>query len=111
MPSYPPYLEAAKAARRIAGVTSVHNHLEVQLPAECYRHDAMLTAVANNTLAANSTIPDGVQVAGTGCRCSPAAGWSRRAGTARPATRPRPAPVAGVEEAGKARKGGYCMWQ
>lgn len=61
VPSYPQYLEAAKAARRIAGVTSVHNHLEVQLPPECYRDDAMLTTVANNTLAANSTIPDGVE--------------------------------------------------
>ena len=63
VPSYPQYLEAAKASRRIAGVTSVHNHLEVQLPAECYRDDAMLTTVANNTLATNSTIPDGVEVA------------------------------------------------
>ncbi len=26
VPSYPQYLEAAKAARRIAGVASVHNH-------------------------------------------------------------------------------------
>ena len=39
-------------------------------------------------------------MAGTGCQCIPAAGRSRRAGIARPATRPRPAPVAGVEEAG-----------
>jgi len=36
-----------------------------------------------------------VSVAGTGCRYSPAAGRSRRAGTVRPARRPRPAPVAG----------------
>ena len=27
VPSYPQYLEAAAAARRVAGVTSVHNHL------------------------------------------------------------------------------------
>jgi osmotically-inducible protein OsmY len=32
VPSYPQYLEAAAAARRVAGVTSVHNHLEVVLP-------------------------------------------------------------------------------
>ena len=32
VPSYPQYLEAAAAARRVAGVTSVHNHLEVALP-------------------------------------------------------------------------------
>ncbi len=61
VPSYPQYLEAAKAARRIAGVASVHNHLEVLLPPENYRDDAMLTTAANNTLAANSTVPDGVE--------------------------------------------------
>ncbi len=33
MPSYPQYLEAATAARRVAGVKNVHNHLEVVLPA------------------------------------------------------------------------------
>jgi osmotically-inducible protein OsmY len=33
VPSYPQYLEAAAAARRVAGVTGVHNHLEVVLPA------------------------------------------------------------------------------
>src|SRR4029077_6241676 len=32
VPSYPQYLEAAAAARRVAGVTGVHNHLEVVLP-------------------------------------------------------------------------------
>ena len=32
VPSYPQYLEAATAARRVAGVTLVHNHLEVVLP-------------------------------------------------------------------------------
>jgi osmotically-inducible protein OsmY len=29
VPSYPQYLEAAAAAQRVAGVTNVHNHLEV----------------------------------------------------------------------------------
>jgi hypothetical protein len=61
VPNYPQYLEAAKAVRRIAGVTSVHNHLEVLLPPENYRDDAMLTTAANNTLAANVTVPDGVE--------------------------------------------------
>src|SRR5208283_4752235 len=37
-----------------------------------------------------------VSVTGTGCRCSQVVGQFRRAGTARPATRPRPAPVAGL---------------
>jgi osmotically-inducible protein OsmY len=32
VPSYPLYREAAEAARSVAGVTSVHNHLEVVLP-------------------------------------------------------------------------------
>ena len=31
VPSYPQYLEAAAAARRVAGLTGVHNHLEVVL--------------------------------------------------------------------------------
>jgi len=32
VPSYPQFLEAAKTARRIAGVTGVRNHLEMLLP-------------------------------------------------------------------------------
>jgi osmotically-inducible protein OsmY len=32
VPSYPQYLEAAAAARRVAGVKNVHNHLEVAGP-------------------------------------------------------------------------------
>jgi len=31
VPSYPQYLEAAAAARRVAGVTGVHNQLKVVL--------------------------------------------------------------------------------
>ena len=61
VPSYPQYLEAAAAARRVAGVTSVHNHLEVALPEGNYRDDAMLTTAANETLAQNVTVPDGVE--------------------------------------------------
>jgi osmotically-inducible protein OsmY len=61
VPSYPQYLEAAAAARRVAGVRNVHNHLQVVLPDEDYRDDAMLTTVANNTLALNVTVPDGVE--------------------------------------------------
>jgi hypothetical protein len=47
------YLEAAGGAQRIAGVTDVHNHLEVVLPDGGYRDDAMLTTAANNALALN----------------------------------------------------------
>jgi len=61
VPSYPQYLEAAAAAQRVAGVTDVHNHLEVLLPDVDYRDDAMLTTAANNALALNVTVPDGVE--------------------------------------------------
>jgi osmotically-inducible protein OsmY len=61
VPSYPQYLEAAAAARRVTGVRNVHNHLQVVLPDEDYRDDAILTTVANNALALNVTVPDGVE--------------------------------------------------
>jgi osmotically-inducible protein OsmY len=61
VPSYPQYLEAAAAAQRVAGVKNAHNHLEVLLPGEDYRDDAMLTTAANNALTQNVTVPDGVE--------------------------------------------------
>ena len=61
VPSYPQYLEASAAAQRVAGVTDVHNHLEVVLPESDYRDDAMLTTAANNALTLNITVPDGVE--------------------------------------------------
>ena len=61
VPSYPQYLEAAAAARRVAGVKEVHNHLEVVLPPGDYRDDAMLTTIANNVLTLNIAVPDGVE--------------------------------------------------
>jgi osmotically-inducible protein OsmY len=61
VPSYPQCQEAAAAARRVQGVTSVHNHLKVVLPADDYRDDPMLTTAANNALALNVTVPDGVE--------------------------------------------------
>jgi len=61
VPSYPQYLEATAAAQRVAGVKNVHNHLEVFLPDGDYRDDAMLTTAANNALALNVTVPDGVE--------------------------------------------------
>jgi len=61
--SYPQYVEAAAAAQRVYGVTSVHNHLEVVLPPENYRDDPMLTTMANNALALDITVPDGVEAA------------------------------------------------
>ena len=59
--SYPQYLEAAAAARRVAGVKNVQNHLEVVLPSGDYRDDPTLTTTANNALTLNITVPDGVE--------------------------------------------------
>ena len=61
VPSYPQYLEAAAAARRVAGVKKVQNHLEVVLPTEDYRDDPALTTTANNALTLNIAVPDGVE--------------------------------------------------
>jgi len=59
--NYPQYLEAAEAACRVAGVTNVHNHLEVVLPPGDVRDDAMLTTAANDALAANVMVPAAVK--------------------------------------------------
>jgi osmotically-inducible protein OsmY len=61
VPSYPQYQEAAAAAQRVYGVTSVHNHLEVALPPENYRDDPTLTTMANNALTANVSVPATVE--------------------------------------------------
>ncbi|MCW2910090.1 MAG: hypothetical protein JWL68_4879 [Actinomycetia bacterium] len=61
VPNYPQYQEAAAAAQRVAGVTNVHNHLEVVLPPGDYRDDPMLATAANNALALNVTVPDSVE--------------------------------------------------
>ena len=59
--SYPQCLEATAATQRVDGVKNVHNHLEVVLPLGDFRDDAMLTTAANNALAMNITVPDGVE--------------------------------------------------
>jgi osmotically-inducible protein OsmY len=61
VPSYPQYLEAAAAARRVVGVKKLQNHLEVALPTEDYRDDPTLTTMANNALALNIAVPGGVE--------------------------------------------------
>jgi osmotically-inducible protein OsmY len=61
VPSFPQYLQAAAAARRVSGVTSVDNNLAVVLPDSDYRDDVKLTTAANNALAANVTVPDNVE--------------------------------------------------
>jgi osmotically-inducible protein OsmY len=61
VPSFPQYLQSPAAARRVAGVTSVDNNLEVALPESNYRDDVKLTTAANNALAADVTVPDNVE--------------------------------------------------
>ena len=61
VPSYPQYLHAAAAAKRVQGVTRVHNHLMVDLPMADYRDDPMLTTAANNALALTVTVPGTVE--------------------------------------------------
>src|SRR3974390_269064 len=66
VPSYPQYLEAAAAARRVDGVTGVHNNLMVRLPDSDYRDDIQLITAANNALAQNVTVPGGVEAIALG---------------------------------------------
>jgi osmotically-inducible protein OsmY len=61
VPSYPQYLEAAAAARRVDGVSGVHNNLMVVIPDNAYRDDIQLITAANNALNENVTVPDGVE--------------------------------------------------
>src|SRR5262249_15834700 len=61
VPSYPQCLEAAAAGRRVAGVTGLHNHLEVVLPESDFRDDVKLITAANNALAQNVTVPETVE--------------------------------------------------
>ncbi len=65
VPSYPQSLEAAAAAKRVQGVTKVHNHLMVVLPPAHYRDDPLLTTAANNALATTVTVPDNVEASAT----------------------------------------------
>jgi osmotically-inducible protein OsmY len=61
VPSFPQYLQASAAARRVAGVKTVDNNLEVVLSDSSYRDDPKLTTAANNALTANVTVPDSVE--------------------------------------------------
>ena len=61
VPNYPQYLEAAAAAQRVTGVKNVYNHLEVALSEADFRDDVMLITAANNALAQNVTVPNGVE--------------------------------------------------
>ena len=61
VPSFPQYLQASAAARRVTGVATVDNNLEVALPESSYRDDAKLTTAANNALTADVTVPGSVE--------------------------------------------------
>jgi osmotically-inducible protein OsmY len=61
VPSYRQYLEAEAAARRVAGVTGVRNHLQVALSARDFRNDSLLTGAANNALELDLTVPGTVE--------------------------------------------------
>jgi len=61
VPSYPQYLQAVTAAKRVQGVTKVHNHLMVDLPPASYRDDPVLTTAANNALAMSVSVSGSVE--------------------------------------------------
>lgn len=59
--TYPQFREAATAAQRVAGVRTVHNHVEVVLVPGAFRDDAQLTTAANDALAMDVTVPDTIE--------------------------------------------------
>jgi osmotically-inducible protein OsmY len=61
VPSQAQCSEAAVAAHRVGGVTAVHNLLDVALPSQYYGDDAALAQLANQALAANAAVPEGIQ--------------------------------------------------
>ncbi len=61
VPSQAQSAAAAAAAHRVDGVTGVDNLLAVALPSRDYGDDAALAQLANQALAANRAVPDGVQ--------------------------------------------------
>ncbi len=65
VPSYPQYQEAPAAAKRVKGVTRVHNHLMVDLPYASFRDDVLLTTDANNALAMTVRVPENVEASAT----------------------------------------------
>jgi len=61
VPSQAQRAEAAAAARRVAGVTSVDALLAVAMPAADYGDDSALAELVNQALAANADVPAGVK--------------------------------------------------
>jgi osmotically-inducible protein OsmY len=61
VPSQDQRTEATAAARRVAGVTVVHNLLGIALPSRDYGDDAALARLVKDALVANRAVPDGVR--------------------------------------------------
>lgn len=61
VPSQAQRAEAADAARRVAGVTSVDALLAVAMPADDYGDDSALAELVNQALVANAGVPDDVK--------------------------------------------------
>jgi osmotically-inducible protein OsmY len=61
VPSQAQRSEAAMAAQRAGGVTTVHNLLEVVLSSEDWTDDKALARVVNQALAADAAVPDGIR--------------------------------------------------
>lgn len=61
VPSQAQCSQATVAARRVGGVTTVHNLLDIALPSQDYGDDAALAQVVNDALAASADVPEGIQ--------------------------------------------------
>ena len=61
VPSQEQCAEATIAARRVAGVSTVRNVLEVALPSDDYGDDAALAGLANESLTAAAAVPAGIR--------------------------------------------------
>ena len=61
VPSQAQCSEATVAARRVPGVTVVHNLLLIAEPVDDFGDDTALARLVNEALAANRAVPDGVR--------------------------------------------------
>jgi osmotically-inducible protein OsmY len=61
VPSQVQRSEAAVAARRAGGVTTVHNLLDVALPSQDWGDDTALAQLVNQALAADAAVPEGIK--------------------------------------------------
>jgi osmotically-inducible protein OsmY len=66
VPSQAQRSEAAVAARRAGGVTTVHNLLDVALPSQDWGDDAALAQLVNQALTADAAVPEGIRAGARG---------------------------------------------